>query len=633
MDLRANTAVDVLIGPFVDSTDGNTTEDGLTLSQADIKLSKNGQALTQKNDATAAAFDDDGYYNCELDATDTNTEGNLVLIVHESGALPVRHEYNVLSEAAWDSMYTAKDDGFMDVNIKTIGRADTQETEANNLESACSNYSATRGLTGTALPAAAADAAGGVPVSDAGGLDLDTLLSRITANVATEAKQDTIDTVVDAIKAVTDNLPNSGALSDLATILTDTNELQTDLTNGGRLDLLIDAIKAVTDNLPNSGALTDLATAAALTTVDTVVDAIKAVTDNLPNSGALTDLATAAKLKAYVQLLARSDAAIETDNATELGEINNNEGSGAGDYSSQTEGQEAIRDHIGDGTNLTEAGGDGDHLTEAGGDGDHLTEAGGTGDQLTAVPYNSAWDAEIQSEVQDAIEANHLDHLLAATYDPASKPGAADALLNELVEDDSGVSRFTANSLEEAPTGGSAPTAAEIVNEWETQSQADPTGFHVNVKEVNGTAQTANDNSADINAILTDTNEIQGKLPTNKIMGSSDVDNHDTDIDSIVADTNELQVDWANGGRLDLILDSILAMLDDARTEPGQGAPPVNPDLATKIDYLYKAWRNKKEQTSTTFSLYDDAGTTVDQKSTDSDNGTTATKGEIGSGP
>ena len=48
MDLRANTAVDVLIGPFVDSTDGNTTEDGLTISQADVKLSKNGQALTQK---------------------------------------------------------------------------------------------------------------------------------------------------------------------------------------------------------------------------------------------------------------------------------------------------------------------------------------------------------------------------------------------------------------------------------------------------------------------------------------------------------------------------------------------------------------------------------------------------------
>jgi hypothetical protein len=117
LQLRANTAVDVLIGPFVDDTDGKTAETGLTLSQGDIKLSKNGQALTQKNDDTAASHDASGYYNCELDATDTNTEGQLVLIVSESGALPVRHEFNVLSEAAWDSLYAAKDDGYMSVDV------------------------------------------------------------------------------------------------------------------------------------------------------------------------------------------------------------------------------------------------------------------------------------------------------------------------------------------------------------------------------------------------------------------------------------------------------------------------------------------------------------------------------------
>ena len=49
MDLRANTSVDVLIGPFPDKTDGDTEETALTLLQADIKLSKNGQALVQKN--------------------------------------------------------------------------------------------------------------------------------------------------------------------------------------------------------------------------------------------------------------------------------------------------------------------------------------------------------------------------------------------------------------------------------------------------------------------------------------------------------------------------------------------------------------------------------------------------------
>ena len=112
----------------------------------------------------------------------------------------------------------------------------------------------------------------------------------------------------------------------------------------------------------------------------------------------------------------------------------------------------------------------------------------------------------------------------------------------------------------------------------------------------------------------------------------AEVDSNSTQLAAIVADTNEIQTDLANGGRLDLIFDAILSQLDDARSEPGSGAPPVNPDAMTKLDYLYKAWRNKKEQTSSAFSLYDDAGTTVDHQATVSDDGTTATFGEIGAG-
>ena len=81
--LRKSTAVDVLIGPFVDAGDGKTAETGLTI---DVELSKNGQPLANKSDATAptddAAGTIDGYYNCELDATDTGTVGNLKLIAY-----------------------------------------------------------------------------------------------------------------------------------------------------------------------------------------------------------------------------------------------------------------------------------------------------------------------------------------------------------------------------------------------------------------------------------------------------------------------------------------------------------------------------------------------------------------------
>ena len=62
--------------------------------------------------------------------------------------------------------------------------------------------------------------------------------------------------------------------------------------------------------------------------------------------------------------------------------------------------------------------------------------------------------------------------------------------------------------------GSALSSAADVVDNFETQSQADPTGFHVNVIEIGGTAQTANDNGADINAILVDTNSLNDtKIP------------------------------------------------------------------------------------------------------------------------
>lgn len=75
--------------------------------------------------------------------------------------------------------------------------------------------------------------------------------------------------------------------------------------------------------------------------------------------------------------------------------------------------------------------------------------------QADAVQVEGA-DAtdQINAACDAAIETYHLHYLFATTYNPASKPGAADALLNELVESDAGVARFTANALEQAPTGG-----------------------------------------------------------------------------------------------------------------------------------------------------------------------------------
>ena len=105
--LRQSTTVTVKIGPFVDDGDGNTDETALTITAADVRLSKNGGNIAQKNDATACTHDEIGIYDCPLNATDTGTLGILTLIVHEAGALHVRHDYLITPANVWDSLFGA----------------------------------------------------------------------------------------------------------------------------------------------------------------------------------------------------------------------------------------------------------------------------------------------------------------------------------------------------------------------------------------------------------------------------------------------------------------------------------------------------------------------------------------------
>ncbi len=103
--LKQYMAVTLKIGPFLDDNDWKTPETALTITQADIRLSKNGGDIVQKNEATSCTHDELGIYGCPIDSTDTNTLGRLQLWVHESGALPIRHEFTVVTANAYDSMF------------------------------------------------------------------------------------------------------------------------------------------------------------------------------------------------------------------------------------------------------------------------------------------------------------------------------------------------------------------------------------------------------------------------------------------------------------------------------------------------------------------------------------------------
>jgi hypothetical protein len=107
--LKQSTSVDVPIGPFLDATDGVTAETGLTITQPDIRLKKNGGAWAQKAAAQTLSHEENGNYEVTLDATDTNTLGLLRLHVAESGALPVWEDFLVLPANVYDALVSASD--------------------------------------------------------------------------------------------------------------------------------------------------------------------------------------------------------------------------------------------------------------------------------------------------------------------------------------------------------------------------------------------------------------------------------------------------------------------------------------------------------------------------------------------
>ena len=110
MFLKQSTAYTFRMGPFLDETDGKTAEALLTISQADVRLSKNGGNFAQKNESSSSSHDEIGYYIVVLDTTDTNTVGELLVAVHESGALPVFKTFQVVEEAIYDAIYGASAD-------------------------------------------------------------------------------------------------------------------------------------------------------------------------------------------------------------------------------------------------------------------------------------------------------------------------------------------------------------------------------------------------------------------------------------------------------------------------------------------------------------------------------------------
>lgn len=103
--LKQSTASqEVPIGPFLDSTDGDTAMTGLTIANTDIKIWRVGATTLANKTSGGATHISAGVYYTVLDATDTATLGSLVIFVHVATALAVRLECVVLAANVYDAM-------------------------------------------------------------------------------------------------------------------------------------------------------------------------------------------------------------------------------------------------------------------------------------------------------------------------------------------------------------------------------------------------------------------------------------------------------------------------------------------------------------------------------------------------
>ncbi len=194
MFLRQSTAQAVRFGPCLDKSDGVTEETALTLAQADMRLSKDGAAFSQKSASGNASHDSDGWYSTTLSTTDTNTVGELILNVHQpANMLPVWHKYWVIEEVIYDNLFGAGALGYAKGITKNAAHNDIEFL----MVSASDHFSPRTGLTvsGTrsidggafaSVDGTIAEVANGIYQFDALAADLngDVITFRFTATTA-----------------------------------------------------------------------------------------------------------------------------------------------------------------------------------------------------------------------------------------------------------------------------------------------------------------------------------------------------------------------------------------------------------------------------------------------------------------
>lgn len=369
IDVDTAVTVPVNVMPLTDDTDFKTRETGVAYNESGMDLVWNfctpGGTITQTavTPTTSGDYDwthtGDGMYQIEIPASggasiNNATEGTGYFTGVCDGVLPWRGP---------------------DIVFRAAGLNDLLIEDA---------YSATRGLAGTALPAAAADAAGGLVISDAGGLDIDGVLSgnvpqtgdsyaRIGADGAgLTALAGLIEAALvddgDAtafLQAVADKIAGDLTTGDVTAqaIASATRDAILNRVLNGNHDTAGTTGKILQDGATASTQLAHSASLASIVStlgtpagadIATDIAAVKTDTASLLTRIPAALFSGITSLAGWLRWLARKDAALATDDATSGSEINADGGSGAGAYNNATDSQEALRDNQGGGSGLTQ---------------------------------------------------------------------------------------------------------------------------------------------------------------------------------------------------------------------------------------------------------------------------------------
>ncbi len=255
--LRQSTASqEITLGPFVDSTDGNTAETGLTIANTDIKIRKSGATTLANKNSGGGTHISGGVYSAVLDATDTDTLGSGEIYCQVSGALYVKETFTVLPAQVYDSLILGSD--LLQVDVTQVGGTaqtagdiigDTNDIQARLPAALVSGRidASIGAVASNAITAAALASDAGAEIASAVRTELTTELSRIDAAITTR--------LAGASYTAPDNTSIAAILVDTAEIgvagagLTALASATNLATVAGYLDTEIAAIKTVTDKV------------------------------------------------------------------------------------------------------------------------------------------------------------------------------------------------------------------------------------------------------------------------------------------------------------------------------------------------------------------------------------------------